>query len=105
SRVSTSAQRKFRVFQQNLYVSIDFGEGEVQRVVSDGSWRDGGEPLRVETFSLDKGDALLAETEAFVDSVLNDRPCVVPGSDGVAALQLAEAIIAEIEDRARLHRR
>ncbi|MBN1240681.1 MAG: Gfo/Idh/MocA family oxidoreductase [Gammaproteobacteria bacterium] len=100
SRVSTSAQRKFRVFQHNRYVSIDFGEGEVQRVVSDGEWREGREPLQVETWSLDKGDALLAETEAFVDSILNDTPCVVPGRDGVAALRLAEAIIEDIDRRA-----
>lgn len=104
SRVSTSAQRKFRVFQQNRYVSIDFGEGEVQRVISDGAWQEGQEPLKVESWNLDKGDALLAETEAFVDAVLNDRPCVVPGSDGVAALRLAEAIIEDIERRASLKR-
>jgi predicted dehydrogenase len=100
SRVSTSAQRKFRVFQRNQYVSIDFGEGEVQRVVSDGAWREGREPLKIERWNLDKGDALLAETASFVDAVLHDRPCAVPGRDGLAALQLAEAIIADIERRA-----
>jgi predicted dehydrogenase len=105
SRVSTSAQRKFRVFQQNRYVSIDFGEGEVQRVVSDGAWREGREPLKIERWSLDKGDALLAETEAFVDSVLHDKPCKVPGRDGVAALQLAEAIIEDIDRRVASTRR
>lgn len=104
SRVSTSAQRKFRVFQQNRYVSIDFGAGEVQRVISDGARRDGGEPLKIERWSLDKGDALLEETRSFVDAVLHDRPCAVPGRDGLAALQLAEAIIEDIERRATRHR-
>lgn len=92
SRVSMSAQRKFRVFQQNQYVSIDFGGGEVRRVTS------GGEvPLQEEKWSLDKGDALLAEAEAFVESVLDDAPCRVTGRDGIAALELAEAVMDDIE--------
>lgn len=98
SRVSANAQRRFRVFQQSQYLSIDFGRGEVQRVVprlDDTS----NEPLEVERWSLDKGDALLAETESFVDAILNDRPCVVSGRDGLAALELAEAIIADIARR------
>lgn len=96
SRVSMSAQRKFRVFQENQYVSIDFGGGEVRRVTS------GGEvPLQEEKWSLDKGDALLAETEAFVDSVLDDRPCRVTGRDGIAALELAEAVMDDIERGSR----
>ena len=41
SRVSTSAQRRFRVFQANQYVSIDFGSGEVRRVTKVGEWREG----------------------------------------------------------------
>src|SRR5690606_24413942 len=38
SRVSTGAQRRFRVFQPNQYVSIDFGSGEVRRVTKQGEW-------------------------------------------------------------------
>ncbi len=96
SRVSMSAQRKFRVFQENQYVSIDFGGGEVRRVTS------GGEvPLQEEKWSLDKGDALLAETEAFVDSVLDELPCRVTGRDGIAALELAEAVMDDIERGSR----
>ncbi|HEX5420617.1 MAG TPA: Gfo/Idh/MocA family oxidoreductase [Gammaproteobacteria bacterium] len=100
SRVSTAAQRKFRVFEQNQYVSIDFGEGEVQRVVSRGGQREGQPPLAIERSRLDKGDALLAETESFVTAVLEDTPCRVSGRDGLAALELAEAILADIERRA-----
>jgi len=104
SRVSTSAQRRFRVFQQSQYVSIDFGEGEVRRVRPSIGWRDG-EPLEVARWSLDKGDALLAETESFLDAIVHDRPCAVSGRDGVAALELAEAIIADITRRAAQRRR
>ena len=101
SRVSTTPQRRFRVFQPNQYVSIDFGNGEVRRVTKQGDWREGGPPLREEAWNLEKGDALLAETEAFVDSIVTDKPCVVSGADGVAALKLAEMIGEDIARRRR----
>jgi predicted dehydrogenase len=99
SRVSTTPQRRFRVFQPNQYVSIDFGNGEVRRVTKDGEWREGATPLREETWNLEKGDALLAETKAFVEAIAHDKPCVVSGADGVAALELAEMIGADIARR------
>ena len=99
SRVSTTPQRRFRVFQPTQYVSIDFGNGEVRRVTKDGEWREGATPLREESWNLEKGDALLAETKAFVDAIVADQPCVVSGADGVAALELAEMIGADIARR------
>lgn len=101
SRVSTKAERKFRVFQRNQYVSIDFGRGEVQRVTSEGAWQGDEPPLRREQWSLEKGDALLDETRAFVAAIEHDTPCLVSGRDGQAALELAEAIIRDIERRGR----
>jgi len=99
SRVSMTAQRKFRVFQRNQYLSIDFGNGEVQLVTHDsGSVAQPGS-LKEERWNLEKGDALLAEVAAFVDSVRNNEPCVVGGRDGVAALELAESILADIRRR------
>lgn len=99
SRVSTSTQRKFRVFQPNQYVSIDFDSGKVQRVTSDANWSHGEPPLQIDDWNLEKGDALLAETSAFVDAILADTPCVVTGRDGQAALELAETIVAKVEER------
>ncbi len=99
SRVSTTPQRRFRVFQPNQYVSIDFGNGEVRRVTKGGDWREGAMPLREETWNLEKGDALLAETKAFVAAIRDDTPCIVSGTDGLASLELAEMIGADIERR------
>jgi predicted dehydrogenase len=99
SRVSTTPQRRFRIFQPNQYVSIDFGAGEVRRVTKQGDWREGGAPLHEEAWNLEKGDALLAETKAFVDAIVTDKPCVVSGADGVAALELAEMIGEDIARR------
>jgi predicted dehydrogenase len=101
SRVSTKAERKFRVFQRNQYVSIDFGRGEVQRVTSEGDWQGDEPPLRREQWSLEKGDALLDETRAFIAAIRDDTPCLVSGRDGQVALELAEAITRDIEKRGR----
>jgi predicted dehydrogenase len=101
SRVSTKAERKFRVFQRNQYVSIDFGRGEVQRVTSEGDWQGDEPPLHREQWSLEKGDALLDETRAFIVAIRDDTPCLVSGRDGQVALELAEAITRDIEKRGR----
>ena len=99
SRVSTSTQRKFRVFHKNQYLSIDFDGGEVQLVSS--AMTDDSEPsLQQDSWSLEKGDALAAEVSSFIDAIVSDKPCEVTGRDGVAALELAEAIIADIDRRA-----
>jgi predicted dehydrogenase len=99
SRASTSAQRMVRVFQPNQYVAIDFGGGEVRRVTRTGSPSEGMAALKSESWNLEKGDALLAETRSFVDAIVQDKPCEVSGEDGYAALELAERIVAEIEKR------
>jgi predicted dehydrogenase len=99
SRVSTKAERKFRVWQDQHYVSIDFGRGMINKVRSIEDWQGDGPPLEETTFSLDKGDALRAEIEAFLAAARGDAECVVTGRDGLAALELAERIIADIERR------
>ena len=99
SRVSTSTQRKFRVFQKHQYLSIDFGAGEVQLVAHSGNAGEEQPALTQESWNLEKGDALAAEVASFVESILENKPCEVSGHDGVAALELAEEIIADIERR------
>jgi predicted dehydrogenase len=99
SRVSMTAQRKFRVFQRNQYLSIDFGKGDVQLVTHAPGSADAPGDLDEQTWNLEKGDALLAEVAAFVSAVRNDEPCLVGGEDGVAALELAERILEDIERR------
>lgn len=98
SRVSTSAQRKFRVFQQDQYLSIDFGSGEVNLTTKLGDMSSEGElPLERESWSLEKGDALFTETEEFIKCIQNDTPPIVSGRDGLKALKLAEDILAAIK--------
>ncbi len=99
SRVSQNSQRKFRVFQPDQYVSMDFQAGEVNVITKTGEWTGEELPIDHQQFNLEKGDALLAETKAFVDSVVNDRPVLVSGRDGLRALRLAEAIIENARKR------
>jgi predicted dehydrogenase len=99
SRVSQKSQRKFRVFQNSQYLSIDFGSGEVNLLTKTGDWKEGDIPLEAEAWSLEKGDALLDETRSFVESILENKECVVTGEDGLVALRLAEMINADIQRR------
>ena len=100
SRVSTSTQRKFRVFHEGQYLSMDFGGGEVRLVTHDSTQGSGQLALQEQRWSLQKGDALLAETEAFISAIEAHSPCQVTGYDGVAALELAESIITDMQARA-----
>ena len=99
SRVSQSATRKFRVFQQQQYLSIDFGSGEVNLTTKTGEWADDHVPLEFEAWSLEKSDALLAETKAFIHSIRTGAPVVVSGDDGLVAMRLATEIQHEIYSR------
>ena len=99
SRASTKAERKFRVWQDQQYVSIDFGRGIVQKIRSRGTWKPGESPLDEESWNLEKGDALGAEIDAFLTAVQSGEDCVVTGRDGQAALELAELIQADIDSR------
>ncbi|OQW49066.1 MAG: hypothetical protein A4S09_12635 [Proteobacteria bacterium SG_bin7] len=99
SRVSQIAVRKFRVFQNNQYLSMDFGGGEIQLLTKTGELTspDSLLPIQRDTWNLEKGDALLAETKSFVSAVKNNMSCEVSGEDGLVALELAEKITYEID--------
>lgn len=93
SRVSQKTERKLRLFQSNQYLSVDFHSGEVNLFTKTGEWSEGNIPIEHESFSLEKGDALLDETRAFVAAIRGEAPVIVSGRDGLSALRLAEKII------------
>lgn len=99
SRVSQSATRKFRVFQKSQYLSIDFGTGEVNLTTKTGEWKDDSIPLEFDAWSLEKADALLAETKAFVNAIKTGGAVVVSGEDGLVAMRLATQIQRDIYSR------
>ena len=101
SRVSQKSERKFRVFQKDQYLSIDFGTAELNLTSKTGPLVDFEKelPLSFDSWSLDTGDALMAEDKAFVHSILNGQPARVPGEQGLQALEVAEQIRADIARR------
>jgi len=105
SRVSQSALRKFRVFQKDQYLSMDFGSGDVQLITKTGEFESSSStiPFKSEAWNLEKGDALLEETRSFINSIINNTQCEVTGEDGLLALELAEKIGHDIEKRLALN--
>lgn len=92
SRVSQSAQRKFRVFQEAQYLSIDFGNGEVGLSTKKEPENEGSLAIDHETWNLEKEDALFLEIESFFKAILQGVDVEVSGEDGLEALALAEKI-------------
>ena len=89
SRVSDIAERKMRIFQSGLYLSLDYGTGQARKLqVDPGSFPEP-ETLRPETFQLEKGDALLAEIESFISAVREGKTPKVTGQDGLNAMRVA----------------
>lgn len=110
SRVSQTATRKFRVFQEKQYLSIDFGSGDVNLTTKTGAeWPEDISkitdpsqlPLELEHWSLEKGDALLVETASFVKACRGETTVAVSGSDGLEAMRLASRIQAAIQESLR----
>lgn len=98
SRVSTERVRKFRYFQPNEYISVDFSRRDALALQVD---RNGPAPKigfrKLETAPV---EPLRAELEAFIDSVRTRSLPLVGGREGRAALALAEQVMICIEQHA-----
>jgi len=96
SRISRDKVRKVRFFQPHMYVSVDYGDQEldVWRIVP----RDGERPL-IEggAVPVEKGEPLGRELHDFVDAIRTGRAPQVTGRDGYRALQLATRVAEAIE--------
>jgi predicted dehydrogenase len=95
SRVSQNPMRRFRVFQEDSYISMDYGQhcGMVMKRNKLG--------LARRDVELDEKNALAAELEDFIAAVQQTRATGVlqktrvSGTDGLKALKLAVAIEEE----------
>jgi len=97
SRVSTEQVRKLRLFQPHEYHSLDFAKQELFSIQAGGV---GG--FQFNHAPITKRDALSAELDEFVDCVVTRRAPRVDGAAALRALDLALAIIAKIEEHARI---
>jgi len=109
SRISTNQMRKMRIFQNNAYISIDFGKPDVDifKLYDQGSEPKDYNPTTM-LGSIDLGiknkniyfekpeipqiNAIAEEHVAFVDSIINGRDVKVTAEDATEALRIAEEI-------------
>jgi len=98
SRVSLKTERKMRVFSDEAYVSMDLQ----QKIVTVIRKRPGGPaagelPVVIEERNFEPGDALKAEIESFLSCIREGRAPVVSGEAGLAALETAIQITAQVQ--------
>jgi predicted dehydrogenase len=96
SRVSTERVRKMRFFQQHEYISLDYARRDALRVAVK---KPGPQPeFAFEKLPARPIEPLRAELEAFLDAVRTRREPRTSGAAGRAALELAERVMASIQD-------
>jgi len=97
SRMSLKSMRRFRLFQPDAYLAVDF-EGRELTVARREEGAQGLIPgVALEIKSFPQEDVLLKEIQAFVAAVRRGGPVPVSAADGRAALKLAEDIIAAMQ--------
>jgi predicted dehydrogenase len=97
SRISLKLERKMRIFGKQNYLSVDFANRKLTLIGRDsGIPLPGGLGFGVEEASWKDHDALAAEHEAFVASVLDGAPVLVDAEAGRRALAAALAVSAAI---------
>jgi predicted dehydrogenase len=89
SRVSDKAERKMRIFQSGLYLSLDYGTGQARKLHVEPGTAIDPETLRPETFQLAKGDALLTEIKSFLLAVREGKNPKVTAEDGLSAMRVS----------------
>lgn len=97
SRLSTERVRKLRLFQPSQYISIDYGKQELMAV--------GVTPERQVQFlpaPVTKDEPLRLELEHFLDCVRTRQKPLVSGAEATRALRVAEAILDNIAEHAKL---
>jgi predicted dehydrogenase len=100
SRVSFKTERKMRVFVDDAYLSLDLHQ-KVLTLIRKRAAAPGELPATLEEQSLDPGDALKAEIEAFLSCIRSGRPPVVGGEAGLQALETAMRITEKVHAGAR----
>ena len=90
SRISPEQMRKIRVFQEDAYLSLDYGNqtGEVFRKTATGIAR--------EAVAIDREEPLKQQLAAFVECASTGRAPKVSGLEATAALELAVQITERI---------
>ena len=95
SRISPEQMRKIRVFQEDVYLSLDYQNqtGEMYRRTADG--------LTKEAVEIEREEPLKRELAAFIECAATGRAPKVSGFQAAAALELAVEITRRINAASR----
>ena len=112
SRLALKTERKLRFFSHDAYVSIDYQkksgaiarrEGNVQsiraaveEVRGGGQMKNFADLVKLTPLMVQEVDQIRAELEAFINSIESKSAPIVSGEDGLAAVEVAERIVAEM---------
>ncbi len=118
SRLALKTHRRIRVFSRDAYLTMDYQNKSGLAVKKDAnldlirmarekdykdlsqlSHADFGKMLKVEPLRVPDVEPLKAEIESFLNAVRTNTPPPVTAEDGLAAVQLAEDIIAATKER------
>ena len=97
SRVSDKSERKMRIFQSGLYLSLDYGTGQARKLEVERGAISDPESLSPKSFQFEKGDALLAEIKSFLSSVKEEKEPKVSAQDGLNAMRVALQIKSNLQ--------
>jgi len=95
SRISPEQMRKIRVFQEDVYLSLDYQNqsGEMYQRTPEG--------LKRESVEIEPGEPLKGELAAFIECAATGRTPKVSGFQAAAALELAVEITRRINSVSR----
>jgi predicted dehydrogenase len=97
SRAAFKSERSIRVFQPDLYVSLDLQKRRAKTYQKTGKTDAFGFPkIRKTRMKVEERDALQDQIESFLNSVLHRTEPSVSGEDGLNAMEVAARIKEEI---------
>ena len=94
SRVALQMTRSIRLVEDNQYFIANLSTGEIEKFFKT---NDEQNPVKVEIIAVPKADALMVETNHYIQAVLGKSPIAVTGEDGLKALEVVEKVMAEIQ--------
>lgn len=115
SRISQNKMRKMRLFQKSAYISIDFlqntsevfrmsdGKSEDENSIAMAEFEQGENKVKIfyERPPVKEVNSMKYELNKFIDAIINDNEPIVTLEDGLQALEVANAIVKEIESDKR----
>lgn len=107
SRISMKKMRKMRMFQKDAYIGVDFLQKKAEviklkqpsdeKVFSfDLETPNGKKTIAIANPEIAGNNAIKAELNSFVDSILHNKPTVVSEIDGFLAMEVAHQILEKI---------